>query len=113
MYMGDGVAEMRVVAGGQVVFNHRRGRAAAQFDELAQVPGLVGIGGSTDEHQVQRLRHLHAVVDPQHRAFAGQRGDLLGGRVDRDVGVGEERHAALHDMLHAYRIEELRYKKDW
>ena len=23
------------------------------------------------------------------------------------------RHAALHDMLHAYRIEELRYKKDW
>ena len=74
---------MRVHRAGQVVFDHRGRCAASELDQVAGMPGDVASGAGPGEHEVDRRSGMDAVCDPQHGAFARQRGietreDLVG-----------------------------------
>lgn len=75
-YMGvqHGVVQVRRIADAEAVLDHAQAGAGTQFDQVAVVPGQVGIAGDAGEHQLQRRFHLHAFVHAQHHAFIGQRG---------------------------------------
>ena len=92
VHMAQAVGQVGMLAGGDVVFDDGRFRTAPQFDEVAQVPGLVGCGGCAHEHQVQGLGQARVLRQPQHRALIGKGGVEAG---ERFVGA---RVAALHEV---------------
>ncbi|OHE87190.1 MAG: hypothetical protein A2579_04765 [Lysobacterales bacterium RIFOXYD1_FULL_69_11] len=68
------VAEVAVRAVGEVVFDQRQPGTFAQIDEVAQMPGQVGIGSGTDDDEMQRRLDPGAGIDADHEALVGQRG---------------------------------------
>jgi hypothetical protein len=50
----QGVVQMRGIAGMQVMLDHAQRSTGTQFDQVAVVPGQVGVAGRADEDQLQR-----------------------------------------------------------
>ena len=72
---------------------------AAQFDQVAQMPGAVGAVLGADEDQMQRLLAAHVGLGAQQQAFGRQRG----------VEPGEDFVGALETTLQeARRVAALR-----
>ncbi len=67
------------------MLDHAQAGAGTQFDQVAVMPGQVGVTGDAGEHQLQRHVDLHAFIHAQHHAFIGQ----------RSIQAGEDLLAAL------------------
>ncbi len=64
---------MRVHVGGDVMLDDRGGGAFAQFDQVTQMPSLVGGTGRADENEMDGCRGLDTGNDTKRDAFAGER----------------------------------------
>ena len=92
VHVRQGVGEVRMHARGQLVLDQGEARAAADLDEVAQVPGGIGRLRRADQHQVDRSPGIDVVVDSQDRAVVGQR------RVEAGEGFVGARVAALQEV---------------
>ncbi len=90
------VVQMRRITDAEAVLDHAQAGAGTQFDQVAVVPGQIGVAGHAGEYQLQRHLDLHAIVHAQHHAFIGEGGVEAGEYfIAALVAAAEEAHGVL------------------